>query len=633
MKKSRLWASFLLVILGLMWIPPLVRAQTAANPSPNNYDRSCTFDVQYGDDRFSHTLYMSVPPSLYDYYHGEIHSIGDNGGYSEFVTPSAFQSIADDIRNATCGLPCSDEQFADAVLTLIHQDAYVKSGIRYPVETFADSSGDCEMLSLLAASIMKAGGLDVVLLYYNDLLPSHMNVGVYLPYTPAYNSWWMPTASYEYDNKSYWMAECTPSMNWKVGDCPPELVNAKPTIVPVENCEKSSPAQVSSSLDIPLTSSSIDINLSPENSSLGNSVQTFTISGSISPAYTGKSVVIYLSQDGYPCSTLSTVTDDFGNYSLAWNFTSTGTCCVRASLNGFSNYAGSDSETLTVFVGPPQSQAENSALEHYSGGPDYASSSTSVLSAFENSVNQSSGEFLESNLTGTDVVLSGEFDILRSGQTVTVSKNYDTIVYDGTRIWTRRDGSLIAQPDEEQVVTTMKSNQTVTDQFGFILQQNGGDNYTASVKVLNDNDVSQITTGIDGNNTGLMNATPDTRDNTWYKVVARVTGDAVTTELYDENGTLLKNAAAQNDAANRSESGILMTNATVVAFKNLNAETLNHPTSPVSENQRPASGPQQFAPYNGLVILLAVVVTAIAYVKERRSLTSQQPAYRGKPVN
>ena len=37
---------------------------------------------------------------------------------------------------------------------------------------------------------------------------------------------------------------------------------------------------------------------------------------------------------------------------LTWNFTSAGTYYITASWSGASNYAGADSETLTVFVGP-----------------------------------------------------------------------------------------------------------------------------------------------------------------------------------------------------------------------------------------------------------------------------------------
>jgi hypothetical protein len=624
MKKRVLWASLLVIILGLMWIPSLREVLGAEYSLQSNYNHTYTFDVQYGDCRFSHTLYTYVPPSLYDYYQGETHILGYDGDYSKFVTPDAFESVADNIRNVTRDLPYSDEQFADAVLTLIHQIPYAIGAVTYPVETLVDNSGDCYVLSLLAASIMKAGGLDVVLLYYEDAIPSHVNVGVYLPYTPAYHSWWMTSKGFEYDNKTYWMAECTAATDWRVGDCPPTLADAKPTIIPLENCEESSPAQVSSSLDNPLVPSSISINLSPENSSLEGNEQALTISGSISPACSGKNVMMYVGQDGSSCDTFSTVTDDLGDYSLTWNFTSPGTYYITTSLSGFSNYASSDSETLTVFVGYQQPLVESEVPEYYWPGPYYAPSPAYAFQGYGNSLNQSVEEFLESNLTGTGVLLSGEFIVLEGGQTVTVSRSEETTVLESPQTIGVPGSWRMTLPRVEQTETVTESNETISNQFGFILQHDGGDNYTASVKTLNNYDVSQMTEQPGGNNTALMNVTMDTQENTWYKVVARISEDEVTTQLYDENGTLLKNFAANGAATNSSESGILMTNATVVAFKNLEAETLDHPATPVDNNQTSTNGLELWAPYNGLVMLLAVGVAAIAYVTERKRVPEKQ---------
>ena len=73
-----------------------------------------------------------------------------------------------------------------------------------------DNYGDCVGLSILAASIMEAGGLDVVLIHYTGINPQHMNVGVYLPYTPAYHTTLTTPTSFTYDNKTYWTAEATP---------------------------------------------------------------------------------------------------------------------------------------------------------------------------------------------------------------------------------------------------------------------------------------------------------------------------------------------------------------------------------------------------------------------------------------
>ena len=546
----------------------------------SNYDRTYSFYVQSGYRRFSHRLYISVPPSLCDYYRSKSHSLSRDSDYSKFVTPNAVRSIAESIQNVTRSKPYSDEEFANAVLMLVRQVSYVKSNVKYPAETIVDNSGDCDVLSLLAASIMKAGGLDVVLLYYKELSPSHMNVGVYLPYTPIYRTWWMAPKCYEYNGKKYWMAECTSRGGWRVGDRPDSLAGAKPWIISLENCEKSSPAHVSSSLDSPLIPSSISITLSPEPSNVEE--RALTISGSISPAYSGKRVVMYVSQDGSSCNTFRTVfTDHLGKYSLTWNFTSTGTYYIRTSWSGVSSYAGSDSETLTVFIGFYQPLVEFEVPEYYWGaGPDYTLARASAA-AYKILINQGVKEFLKINLLGEGVFLSGEFIILRSGQ-------------------------------------------TTNNQLGFILRHNGGNNYSVSVRVLDDYGISQITKRLDGNDTAFMNASMGTRENTWYKVLARISEDEITAELSDKNGTLLKSIATRDDAVSISEFGILMAydTDTVIAFKNLKVETIDQPTQPVGGNHIPVNGLELLAPYIGLTILLAVAFTTVAYVKKRKRARS-----------
>ena len=628
MKKRLLQTSLLIIIFGLMWISSLREVLGTEYSFASNYDRTYTFDVQYGYYRSSHTLYTSVPPSLYDYYRSKSHIINGDSDYSKFVTPGAFKSIAESIQNVTRNMAYSDEQFANAVLMLVRQVSYVRSNVKYPAEAIVDDSGDCDVLSLLAASIMKAGDLDVVLLYYKGLSPSHINVGVYLPYTPVYRTWWMTPTGYEYNNKTYWMAECTSLGEWKVGDRPDLLAGAKPQIISLENCEKSSPARVSSSLDSPLIPSSISITLSSENSSFEENARMFTISGSISPAYSGKGVVMYVNQDGSSYNTFRTVTDDLGNYSFTWNVTSTGTYYIRTSLSSFSNYAGSDSETLTVFIGSYQPLVESEVPVYYWGArPDDVFARAYAVPAIP--ISQGVKEFLKSNLTGTGVLLSGEFIILKSEQTTTIPKSEQTITILGSERTIIMPGRrTITMPGSERTITIPGSEQAINNQFGFILRHNGEDNYTASVKVLDDYDTSQITKQLDGNNTAFMNASVSTRENTWYKVAAKISKDEITAKLYDENGTLLKDIAARDDAMSISESGILMaydTNA-VIAFKNLKAETLDQPTQPADSNQIPVNELELLSPYIGLPILLAVAVATIAYIKERKRVTEEQTA-------
>ena len=90
-------------------------------------------------------------------------------------------------------------------------------------------------LSILAASIMQAGGLDVVLIHYTGINPSHINIGVYLPYTPIYHNILMFSDKFEYDNKTYWTAEATPESDWKVGDQSDLLAGANAEIIPLNN--------------------------------------------------------------------------------------------------------------------------------------------------------------------------------------------------------------------------------------------------------------------------------------------------------------------------------------------------------------------------------------------------------------
>src|SRR3972149_4050541 len=190
---------------GILLISVLLLVFITPDSFAGNYDRTFSSQVQFG--LVSHELYVSVPSSLYDYYSGKTRSISDDSQYASFVTPDAFQSIADNIRNLTRDKPRSDEEFANTVLQLVHQVQYAIDDVKYPVETLVENSGKCDTLSLLAASIMKAGGLDVVLLYHKEV--HHINVGVYLPYEPHGTWWWLPPTGYEHNGKKYWIAECT----------------------------------------------------------------------------------------------------------------------------------------------------------------------------------------------------------------------------------------------------------------------------------------------------------------------------------------------------------------------------------------------------------------------------------------
>ena len=126
----------IILLIGILLLVFITPTSIAAN-----YEKTNTFQAQYGI--LNQKLYVSVPPSLYDYYGNMSHTVNGDSDYAKFVTPQAVEPIAESIQNITRNLPYSNEQFADAVLTLVHQIPYAISGPKYPVETLVDNSGDC----------------------------------------------------------------------------------------------------------------------------------------------------------------------------------------------------------------------------------------------------------------------------------------------------------------------------------------------------------------------------------------------------------------------------------------------------------------------------------------------------------
>ena len=593
---------------GVLLISILLLVLIIPNALAVNYEQTYSFQVQFG--LLSQKLYVSVPPSLYDYYSAKAHRIADDSEYAKLVTPDAFKPIAESIRNLTRDKPRSDEEFANAVLMLVHQIPYNISDVKYPIETLIENSGKCDTLSLLAASIMKAGGLDVVLLYFKEV--NHINVGVHLPYEPHTTWWWLSPTGYEFEGKKYWIAECTPAMEWKVGDVPPLLAGEQPRIISLENSEVSSPAQVSSKLGSPLNSSSISINLSSDPSDIISNERTLTISGSISPAYPNETVAVYFSQDGISYNACRTETDYWGNYSFSWNLTSTGTYYVRTSWSGNADCTGADSEILTVFIGFPETLIQF-------GGPNYYYIyGRAYIARHELRIRQGVEDFLDVQLSGTGVLLTGEFIILRSGQIITIPRPGET---------KESVEEIVIPKGFQPLKLPYDIEQTTNNQFAFILQNSGGNNYTLNVKGLDNYDMAQINQP-DENKTAFMNASANIREGTWYRVSARISEDGITADLHDVNGTLMESMTIAHDGIDISELVILIANNTdrAVAFKDLKVETLNETTQPAKApagaegDKEVANDSEVLAPYVNLAILLVATFAAVVYVAKRRQM-------------
>lgn len=313
---------------------------------PYCFSQGHTHSYQLLDEPDGSTYYrlnVAVSQSLYEYYLEKTHKLTSNNDFAKFVTPYTLKPIADSLWE----IYTDEEDFTNGVLMIVHQIPYQETlPVKYPIETIVENQGDCDLFSYIAASIVKAGGLDVVLLYYEN--ETHMNIGVQLSHAPQDTR---EQAYYiTYDNTQYYVAECTGGNwrnGWRVGECPDDLKQASVQVITLENCEQWAPGQVSASYNT-LKSSSISLTVSSAYVIQGS---TITISGQLSPALQNENVTIYIKINNSPWTTLDTVTTNSeGQFVYHWNTEVAGAHFIRASWSGDNEYAGADSPIQNVIV-------------------------------------------------------------------------------------------------------------------------------------------------------------------------------------------------------------------------------------------------------------------------------------------
>lgn len=298
------------------------------------------------DGSKTYRLTVSITETLNEYYQSQNHQIYNNYELAKFVTPAPLEPIANDLL-AIYGNP---EDFANGVLMITHQIPYLESAPqKYPIETLRENQGDCDLFSFLAASIMKAGGLDVTLLLFEE--QEHMTVGVHLPETPKDTR---TTVSYfTHENKQYFVAECTGDFEngWRVGECPELIQGATAQIIPLDQIEDTTPDKVSSSYSTPQISS-LRLSVSTEFAVAQNQIQ---ITGSLSPSLEGENVTLYFISYSSAMTKLTTVeTDSNGRFSHIWNSPPGGVYSIRANWSGDADYVGADSSIQQIVIIPFQ---------------------------------------------------------------------------------------------------------------------------------------------------------------------------------------------------------------------------------------------------------------------------------------
>jgi hypothetical protein len=335
--KALCLTTMLLIVLSLV---PIGRTEVGTQDT----ELSFLISIHPGSDT-SYQLNITIPYSLYQYYTQQNHFIFNAAYLSQFITPYTMKPIADrlwQIYNNT-------EDYTNGVLQIVHQITYQESEeCRYPVETLFDGKGDCDLFVFIAGSILEAGGVPVVLLYYHD--QRHMELGVDVGYQPTMTR--NGTYSVTYQNNSYYIAECTGGAwrsGWRVGECPDSYQNATSQVVGPTLMESSSIGQVGASLQ-ELDPSTLSLSLSsPVILQNGN----ITISGQILPQTAGENITLQARSNGGAWFTIgSTQTGVEGRFSYDWMIRAVGSMDVQTSWTGNSEFNGASSNVATVWILP-----------------------------------------------------------------------------------------------------------------------------------------------------------------------------------------------------------------------------------------------------------------------------------------
>jgi hypothetical protein len=100
----------------------------------------------------------------------------------------------------------------------------------------------------------------------------------------------------------------------------------------------------------------------------------------------------------------------------------------------------------------------------------------------------------------------------------------------------------------------------------------------------------------------------------------------MSTELHDENGTLLRSSTTENNMVGIDESGIFITVEpyNFIAFKNLQVENLDQPSNQtVGDTPQPVNELEPLTPYGMLLIPLLMLGATITYLRKIKKLKNR----------
>ncbi len=101
---------------------------------------------------------------------------------------------------------------------LVYENDSTPFNFKYPLETLVEGSGDCEDLATFLVSLLRAGGIDSVLIIFEN----HVGVGINIEGINGYY--------FKYNKRKYYYIEIT-NKNYNLGELPINLYNKKYKII------------------------------------------------------------------------------------------------------------------------------------------------------------------------------------------------------------------------------------------------------------------------------------------------------------------------------------------------------------------------------------------------------------------
>jgi len=171
-------------------------------------------------------------------------------------------------------------------------------------------------------------------------------------------------------------------------------------------------------------------------------------------------------------------------------------------------------------------------------------------------------------------------------------------------------------------------NQTINNQFCFILQKNLGSNYSLTAQGLDGYDVSSIKAN-NSTSTTFFNATQGIAEGVLYRVTAAISKNGITATLQNEDGTTIKSLSLPYSLERSTQIVLLIANNvdSAVVLKDFQVNDGKAPVQPAPKVVHQPPAPMESPlPFVTTVVILAATLIAVATIIDVKKTKKRKQA-------